>query len=175
MAQHREAPAFEEYAASMMARTGYRVMSLGGRSLLYTLRLECWVNGCLPADASLLARVLGFDAAEVERLLPEVADFFVIDGSGISCPELDDYRAHLEDRRTRQSQGGKAGAAKTNRLRKPQDDREPVAGQAAGKPQARRESLVKPSLAKLSKTKVLNEAVSPDPWLNDYERASQGA
>lgn len=34
MAQNREAPAFQEYAASLMARTDYREMSLEGRGLL---------------------------------------------------------------------------------------------------------------------------------------------
>lgn len=59
MAQHRDPPAYQEYAASMMARTEYRVLSLEGRGLLYTLRNECWVNGQLPADPATLARVLG--------------------------------------------------------------------------------------------------------------------
>ena len=55
MAQHRDPPAYQEYAASMMARTEYRVLSLEGRGLLYTLRNECWVNGQLPADPATLA------------------------------------------------------------------------------------------------------------------------
>ena len=51
MAQNREPPAFQEYAAAMMAKTDYRLMSLAGRGLLYTMRLECWVNLTCPPPA----------------------------------------------------------------------------------------------------------------------------
>ena len=46
MAQNREPPAFQEYTASVVAKTEYRVMSLESRGLHYTMRLdlECWVN-----------------------------------------------------------------------------------------------------------------------------------
>lgn len=112
MAQNREPPAFQEYAAAMMAKTDYRLMSLAGRGLLYTMRLECWVNRRLPPDAPRLARVLGFDVAEVAALMPEVRPFFAIDEAGLFCPELEDYREHVNDRRQKQSEGGKQTAAK---------------------------------------------------------------
>jgi hypothetical protein len=48
MAQHREAPAFQEYPASIMARIEYRAMTLEGRGLFITLRYECGLTGsCL--------------------------------------------------------------------------------------------------------------------------------
>lgn len=72
MAQNRDAPAYQEYAASVMAKTQYRVLSLSERGLLYTLKLECWVNREMPSDPATLARVLGFDAADVARALPQV-------------------------------------------------------------------------------------------------------
>jgi uncharacterized protein YdaU (DUF1376 family) len=170
MAQHRDAPAFQEYAASMMARTAYRVLSLEGRGLLYSMRLECWVNGSLPGDPAVLARVLGFAAERVAQVLPELESFFVSDDNGaLRCPELDDYRGHLEERRSKQSQGGKAGAAKTNAVRGGAPPARPT-----GKPQAARESLVKQSPVQSSKTKSLEGKPSDDAWLSDYERASRG-
>ena len=76
MPQHREPPAFQEYAATMMASIDFRTMSLAARGLLYTMRLECWVNRQLPSDPARLALMLGFDATEVSALLPKVIGFF---------------------------------------------------------------------------------------------------
>jgi hypothetical protein len=169
MAQHRDAPAFQEYAASMMARTSYRVMSLSARGLLYTMRLECWVNGALPSEPAVLARVLGFAVDEVTRALSEVMSEFVIIGGAIRCPELDDYRAHLEERRQRQVEGGKAGAAKTNGGRS-----RPRPGEPTGKPRASRESLVQNSPIQNSRNTAIKAADVDPEWIGDYERASRG-
>ena len=169
MAQNRDAPAFQEYAAAMMARTDYRVMSLEARGLLYTLRLECWVNGSLPGDPVLLARVLGYSAEQVQRALPELSRLFGFEGGEIRCPELDNYRAHLEERRQRQSEGGKAGAAKTNSRRG-----RPIPGDPPGKARVPRDSLVKNSPIQQSKENRLESEPVLDPWVNEYERASNG-
>ena len=169
MAQHREAPAYQEYAASLMARTEYRVLTMEGRGLLYTMRLECWVNGELPSGPPLLARVLGFDIAQVERALPEVRPFFSVEGDVLRCPELDDYRAHLNERRQKQSAGGRAGAAKTNEGR----DRSSTSTPATISRVARG-SLVKQSPVQSSKDESLEGKASEDSWLSDYDRASRG-
>lgn len=170
MAQNRNAPAYQEYAAAMLARAEFRVLGLAARGLLYTLRLECWVNVRLPSDPVRLARVLGLPAAEVEQALAELNPFFTMLAGDLRCPELDDYRAHLDERRQRQAAGGRAGAAKTNgaRLRRPEPSR------PTGKPQVGRESLVQPSSVKPSRAKSLENGGVDDPWLNDYERASRG-
>ena len=152
----------------MMARTAYRVMSLEARGLLYSLRLECWVNGSVPADPRTLARVLGYGVEQIEAALPEVMPLFMTEGGAIRCPELDDYRTHLDDRRMRQSAGGKAGAAKTNGARSGSKAATPP-----GSPRLTRDSLVKPR--PVQNSQALKGGSSPDAWLNDYERASRGA
>jgi uncharacterized protein YdaU (DUF1376 family) len=174
MAQNREAPAYQEYAAQMMAKTQFRVLSLQERGLLFTLRLECWVNHKLPADSSILARVLGFEATEIEDALPQVLPFFASDGADITCPELDDYRAHLDGRREKLSEAGKRGAAKTN-----QKHAEVEAATPAATPQPRRGPLVQPSSVKHSQDQqsqdsVLNDVELDREWVNDYARASRG-
>lgn len=169
MTQNREAPAFQEYAASMMARTEYRVLSLAARGLLYTMRLECWVNGGLPASPPVLARVLGFDAQQVEAALAEIRCFFAVDNGMLRCPELDDYRAHLDERRQRQVEGGRAGAAKTNR-----DRNRPASGKPPSGPRVARGSLVKQSPIQSNTTQALEGTGTDKEWLNDYERASRG-
>jgi uncharacterized protein YdaU (DUF1376 family) len=114
MTQNRDAPAYQEYPATMLAKLEFRLISLQARGLLYTIRMECWINKSLPADPHLLAKILGLTEAEVCELLPSVMPFFSVSDERIYCPELDDYKAHLIARRTKQSDGGKAGSAKTN-------------------------------------------------------------
>jgi uncharacterized protein YdaU (DUF1376 family) len=172
MAQNREPPAFQEYAAAMMAKTDYRLMSLAGRGLLYTMRLECWVNRRLPPDAPRLARVLGFDVAEVAALIPEVQPFFAIDDEGLFCPELEDYRDHVDDRRHKQSEGGKQTAAKHKAKR----EQAPPEG-GAGDLQVTCSSLVQSSKAQPNSIQVLSEELSSDPFVSeysDYERETRG-
>lgn len=118
MAQNRDAPAYQEYAASILAQIAFRTMTLQDRGLFCTMRFECWVNIRLPAKEELLAKILGISLQEVTESLPAVMPFFVkIDGYLI-CPELEDYRAHLAERKLKQSEGGKLGSEKTNKDRK---------------------------------------------------------
>ena len=173
MAQNREPPAFQEYAASMMARTDYRLMSLAGRGLLYSMRLECWVNRRLPADAARLARVLGFDVEEVEALVLEVRPFFATDGDGLYCPELEDYRSHVNDRRQRQSEGGKQTAAK-HKAKRQQAPTEGGSGYLPANLQGACSSLVQSSKAQPSSIQVLSEEPLSDEWVRDYDKASNG-
>ncbi len=117
MAQQREAPAYQEYAAAMMARREYRTISLAARGLLYSLRLECWVNRSVPADPLMLSRVLGFQRDEVEPALNEITVFLVLDGENLVFRDLEDYRTHIASIRQKQAAGGKKGAEKTNSIR----------------------------------------------------------
>lgn len=174
MAQNRDAPAYQEYAASVMAKTQYRVLSLTERGLLYTLKLECWVNKRLPSNPAMLARVLGMEASEVATALPKVMPFFAMDGPDLVCPELEDYRAHIDARRDRLSEAGKKGAAKTNLRHVDTGAATPPALSRPG-----RGHLVKPSTDQHSKvqnsqTHVLNGEADNDAWLDDYERESRG-
>lgn len=115
--QYRDAPAYQEFAATMMAKIDFRTMTLAERGLLYTLRNECWVNDQLPADPASLAKMLGYSEAEISITLPAVMPFFVDIAGFLSSPDLDKYKLHLEDARKRMSDGGKKSAEK--RARKP--------------------------------------------------------
>ena len=112
MAENRKPPAYQEYASNMLANISFRSMDLAQRGLLYTMRLECWANESLPSNIDTLSNVLG------QNIKPEhikaVQSFFQIDESTIISPELNDYRQHLEERREKQSRGGRKGANKTN-------------------------------------------------------------
>ncbi len=110
--QNRDAPAYLEYAASMMSRLDYRRFNLEVRGLLYTLRLECWVNQSLPANTSDLARILGVPVDAITRLLPELIGPFFTEQEGLlQCPEIEAYRLKVQDHRNKQSEGGKKARA----------------------------------------------------------------
>jgi len=169
MAQQRDPPAFQEYPASILARADFRVASAASRGFLMTVRFECWVNRSVPRDPHLLSKILGFDLPVVEQGLAELGSFFSIEGDEIRCPELDHYRAHLDERRQKQSAGGKAGAAKTNEGRN-----RPSTTSPTGTPRLACSSLVKQSPVQSSKDESLEGKASEDSWLSDYDRASRG-
>ena len=169
MSQNRDAPAYQEYAATILAQLPFRTMTLQDRGLLYTMRLECWVNVRLPHNHNDLAKVLGLPVAEV------------VDGFLVS-PELDNYRAHLIERKVKQSHGGKLGSAITNNKRKRLAKNE--GSELASTPsthsrltrQGDVESLVqasteKPSQAKHSQNQPLESNVIVDSFIAQYEAA----
>ena len=108
MAKHRPAPAYQEYAASLLSDRSYRLLSLSQRGLLHTLKLECWVNGSVPSDVCELSKIIGFPEDQIKTDLPGIQGWFQCDGFEMVCPELEDYRNHLELVRVARSKGGKA-------------------------------------------------------------------
>lgn len=191
MSQNRDAPAYQEYAATILALLSFRTMTLQDRGLLYTMRLECWVNKRLPIDKNDLAKVLGLPINEVSASLPVVMPFFKVQNDFIICPELEDYRAHLAERRVKQSQGGKKGSAITNSKRKCTTNKsieEPETISPTSLPttlssnpstdlqapcQDSDESSVQSSTAKPSQTQFSKKVVIDDPFVRDYEAAEQ--
>lgn len=166
MAQNRKPPAYQEYAATMIATREYRLLSLPARGLLYSMRLECWVNSGLPSSPSELAKLLGFSEQEVRASLTDVMYFFAIKGDSLVCPELENYREHLDQWRAKQVDGGKKGAAIANRNRNkmPQDEAEVSRGSTTG-------FLVKSNKVKSNTNSVNNEDFpeSAKKWLEDYD------
>jgi len=127
MSNNRTAPAYQEYAANIIARFEYRTLTLPQRGLLYSMRLECWVNQYLPESPSVLARILGFDVAEVAAEIPYVMPFFEIEDGRIFAPDLEAYRARLDARKEAQT----AAAQATNQKRWGRKPRA-VAGDSGG-------------------------------------------
>lgn len=177
MSQNRDAPAYQEYAATMLAQIPFRTMTLQDRGLLYTLRMECWVNMRLPHSHSDLAKVLGLTVAEVAGSLAAVMPFFEVAGGFIISPELENYRAHLEERKSKQSHGGKRGSAITNGKRN-RPAKAVDAGVSSTPSSTSRlprrgggESSVKPSTEKPSQNQPPERGVITDPFVAEYEAA----
>lgn len=171
MSQNRPPPAYQEYAASMIADQRFRAMSLAERGLLYTMRIECWVNHSLPRAPERLAKVLGLDIAELEQCLAAVMTFFTVDRDQIISPDLESYREHLGRIRQKKSEGGKKSAA-NRRSAKSNESLKSLQSVSEEGPN----SLVKPRSGKTSQDQS-SESGYPylDPeqhrWLQDLESA----
>lgn len=172
MSQNRKPPAYQEYAAQILANRNFRLMDLSQRGLLWTIRLECWENQKVPANPEDLAKYLGLDSHETRQALTEhVNSFLELKDNDLVCPEIEDYRQHLNDQKKRQSEGGKKGAKSTNSRHKQQS------GDSQLSRQVTRESLVKLSTDKQSQNQPLensNNSIDVNEWINDYDKASNG-
>ena len=168
MSQKLPPPAYQTYAANILANFSFRQATLAQRGLANTIELECWVNGKIPFDVEKLAKVLGYAPSEIKSALSEairIGEFVVNDGF-ISSPRLDNYKVHLAERREKQVSGGKKGAAITNRR-----DIKLSSGyerKVSGESQVDSQVL---SIAKSSTEK--NQTQSIDKFVHAYERAER--
>lgn len=184
MSQNRTPPAYQEYAATMLAKMAFRTMSLQDRGLFYTMRLECWENIKLPSNTSDLAKVLGISNEEVSESLDKVMPFFTNSGEFLICPELEYYRAHLMERKTKQSQGGKRGSVITNEKRKKSEKVGVEDGKSMTSTSTPRsnskvsrqvtdESLVKQKIVKESQNQFSESDFVNDPFVHDYQSVEE--
>ena len=183
MTQNRKPPAYQEYASTMLADISFRSMNMEARGLLYTMRLECWANGRMPSEIESLSTVLGKPVTS--EMLKAIDSFFDIDEKHITSPELENYRAYLDERREKQSKGGKKGAKITNtkcggiaKAMPTTNHKQRTKTKVTGNPQVPRrgsdESLVQSSSTKQSQNKLIVEQDynfldkdGIDPLLND--------
>lgn len=160
----RKPPAFQCYASNLIADKYYRLMQPIERAIWASIYLECWVNERLPANPVDLSKWLGFSLKEVEDgLTNNVMNFFKVENGLIFCPELEDYRAELSVKRSKQSIGGKEGAK-----RKKEKAILSLEGKPLGRPLG---SLDKTNLVKSNLNKSINNELSEEQshWVIDYE------
>ena len=168
--QNRPPPSFQEYAASMLANNDFRMMSLSSRGLLYTLRLEYWLGNPLPADPLRLGRILGFHTEEIKRALSELGGLVTINDGIVTIPELADYRKYLEERRNKQSVGGKAGAEIAKRNKATQKESYPM-GDPQEPQRSTQGSLVQQSPIKPSTEQPNSVINEEDDWVQEFDQS----
>ena len=106
----KQPPAYQMYPSDVMATKEYRMMNLEERGLFLTLHLDTWVNDEVPFDTHDLALYLKIPYEDVERSRSTYLDqFFTQNGEYFQCPEHEAYKEMLEERRQKQSKGGKKG------------------------------------------------------------------
>lgn len=115
----RDAPAFQEYAESLLSHRRFRMANSSERGLLWSMRLECWKNHWVYVDPVKLAKCLSLDVEEVKNALTEnVLFFFERQGDRFICMELEAYRAELDARRTQRAGNAQATNAKKQAKKK---------------------------------------------------------
>jgi hypothetical protein len=150
------------------------------------MKNDCWVNGRLPENPELLAKVLGFTEQEVRDSLPAVMGFFAVSDGYIFCPELEAYKKELFEKKLTAKINGARGAAITNGKlrggRKPKrrvnvsDDSDTAATPSATPsdiPQQHRQSKVgvlsSITSNSIKSNSVFKEEDSSDDWLTGYD------
>lgn len=170
----------------MLANIHFRMLEPAERGLLYTMRLECWVNHGLPTNPVMLAKVLGLDPGEVAAALPNVKSFFREENNLLISPELEDYRAHLANRSAKQSEGGKKSAA--NKKGGVKSSETKAAQGTKGNASTLQDTCKSPARTlqvlstaqsnpvQPSQTQSLEKGLPDEliPWANDYDKASNG-
>lgn len=111
----RAPPAYQEYAADLLATERVRDMSLAELGLLVGMRWACWANGGdIPREPERIARLLGKDPAEVKAAMTDaVLSFFgpcPRNPARLHDPELSRQRRHLLERAVQRTKIGKQGA-----------------------------------------------------------------
>lgn len=171
LSQKRRAPAFQEYAADMLANTQYRLMSLEEKGLLHVLRNECWVNDRIPSKHDELARYLGLEVERISTCLSSrVMKFFIIENGSLTCPELDSYRASLNEKSNKLSAGGSKGGKRTQENIK----NNKASLEATLKPLSRNEeSEDEKKLVDLKSVDMNNPKQITDPWVVEYDASPE--
>lgn len=162
----RKPPAFQCYAANLIADKNYRLMGLAERGLWVSMYLECWVNEGVPLSPDDLAKFLGFSTNDVESSMSQhVMSFFVEKEFSIVSPELDDYRLSLQKVRKKQSEGGKI--AQENKRKKSSDS---LRGQHASRHETLHSTHDASSLDQIRLNQVSSDQ-SIKEWVSDYDNA----
>ena len=82
-------PAFQWYPKDHLADEKVVLMSLEEEGAYFHLTCYCWLEGSIPTDAALLARLCGVDEAKMRELLPAITPCFQERGERYVHPRLD--------------------------------------------------------------------------------------
>lgn len=172
----RDAPAYQEYASDWLANRKWRLMSLGERGLLDTMRKECWVNRSIPSDILDIAKIFNLNETEVSNCLTStVLSFFENEGCNLTCPELEAYREKLNERHNKLREGGSNGGKATQKKRIEESTTFETRLEAGVKPlskaEVRKEELKKEEVYQRRSSLPNQFSQEHKEWVEDLEQA----
>jgi hypothetical protein len=111
----RARPAFLSYASDWIADEAYINASARERGLFFSMLNYAWVNGSVPFDRAILAKVLGISETDADVSCPLIMKHFHQSPTSgrLLCPELDRQRKEDEEIRRRKAEGGQRGGFRT--------------------------------------------------------------
>lgn len=149
----RNPPAYQRYASDRIADERYVTLSLAERGLVDAMEMLIWCNGSILADAAAIALFIRRPEAETREALTTgvLRHFEPMEGdpSRLVSTDLRRQWNRLMARRAAQSDGGRAGADKTNRERSGKSPGNP-SGEPPGEPSAPEQSSTEPNGAEQS-------------------------
>lgn len=171
----RDAPAYQEYASDWLANRRWRLMSLGERGLLDTMRKECWVNRSIPSNVFEIAKIFNLQEEDVLKCLSSnVLSFFAIEGANLTCPELEAYREKLNERHNKLKEGGSNGGKATQKKRFEElttlEARLEAGVKPLSKEEVRKEELKKEEVYQRGSSLTQNSQEYQE-WVDDWEKA----
>ena len=172
----RNPPAYQEYASDWLANRNWRLMSLGERGLLDTLRKECWVNRSIPSNVVEIVKIFNLQEDEVSKCLtPRVLGFFSAVGDSLICPELEIYRENLNEQKLNMSKGGSSGGKSTQRKRREEKEMLEASLEGMVKPlskdEMRKDELKREDVYQSRISLTTEGSKEHQEWLNDLEKA----
>ena len=174
--QKRDAPAYQEYASDWLANRKWRLMSLGERGLLDTMRKECWVNRSVPSNIEEIAKIFNLQEDEVSKCLTSIVlSFFIIEGANLTCPELEAYREKLNERHNKLREGGSNGGKATQKKRFEElttlEARLEAGVKPLSKEEVRKEELKKEEVYQRGSSLITQNSYEHQEWVDDWEKA----
>ena len=159
----RNPPAYLEYAATTLSTREFKFMTMEERGLLFTIKLECWLNNSVPSNNEELAKYLGVTVEQINRALTRNVKCFLQNvGNSYECIDIEVYRHQLNQQREKQSKGGKKGAKITNRKRSESTTNSQPPQQDTN------EYLIKTNQYKTNQNQS-SESDIDNAWIEDYE------
>ncbi|MFM1911820.1 MAG: hypothetical protein RJB18_1211 [Pseudomonadota bacterium] len=160
----RKPPAYQEYAATTLSTREFKFMTMEERGLLYTIKLDCWLNNSIPSNHEELAKYFGVPVEQINSAFTDnVKSFLKHVGNSYECIDIEIYRNQLNARLEKQSKGGKKGAKITN------DKRSMSAPNSQPPRQDANESLIKTNQFKTNQNQSVENDIT-NSWIQDYER-----
>lgn len=122
-----KSPAFQWYPADYLGSQRVQLMTLEEEGAYRRLLDYCWLHGSIPADISLLARLIGKGASTT--LATTVSTMFQPKGDRLVHDRLDSERRKQEQWRAKSAEGGRKGAAtRAKRVAQKPDEQQPDNG-----------------------------------------------
>lgn len=108
-------PWFKFFASDWMSDVEIELMPLEAQGAFVRMLCFQWINGPLPDDPDLVARLCDIPRGRMDEIWSEVRPQFErTEGENLYDPDLETMRENIADTKESRSQAGKKGAASTH-------------------------------------------------------------
>lgn len=169
-------PWFRIFSSHYLSDRDFRTASLEERGLVFSMLLECWSNVDIPSELNELSQILSVPSQQVEHALtPKALSFFKQRGNSYYSEYLDEQRNSFLEKRKKQIEGGKKGAAIKSSMANPSPPGRPKGKPKGSLHQLNSSPIPSPHVYSNSvyqNTELKNHDLEQHAaWLEDYDKA----